>query len=96
MKTIETSLAEYVEILADSLDNTKYTNDRAVYEKHLAVAARMFLAIRRDNGTEELRELVEQERRSFGWSYLSGEEGVKAEKAFNSFAKLVEGSSGAS
>ena len=90
MKTIESSLAEYVEVLASSLDNTKHANDRSVYEKHLAVAARMLVAASKENGIKELREIVAEERRSFGWSFLSGEEGERAERAFNHLANLVE------
>ena len=53
-------------------------------------AARMFVAIEKYASLEKLRQLVEDERHSFGWGYLVGSHGGTAESAFSTFAKLVE------
>ena len=49
----------------------------------------MFKAISHDRSLEDLRSIVRRERHSFGWSFLSGEEGHQAEAAFNTFATLL-------
>lgn len=86
---IEDALSMYIAELCESADQTHCAQDRPQYEKHLAAAARMFGAIRRDPTLNELRSIIAGERRSYGWSYLSNSNGQRAEAAFNSFAKCV-------
>jgi hypothetical protein len=84
------ALADYIETLSKSADDTRRSEDRPKYAAHLASAARMFLAIHRDRSRVELDGLVASERRAYGWSYLSDEEGDRAEAAFTSFASRVD------
>jgi hypothetical protein len=84
------ALAEYVAILGKSAADTKWANDRPLYQRHLAEAALMFVAIEKDESLEKLRSLVSLERHTYGTGFLSGDEGSAAESAFNKFAKLVE------
>ena len=90
METYRKALAEYITILGKSAADTKWANDRQIYQQHLAEAALMFVVIENDKSIEKLKSLVSSERHSYGWGYLSGPEGSATESAFDKFAKLVE------
>ena len=92
MKNIEDKLAEYIAVLDSCEEKAAHANDRPIYTRHLAVAAVMFSDLHRTGSLTKLRECVQSERRSYGWSYLSGPEGEQAEKAFDRFASFVESS----
>ncbi|MBN2239759.1 MAG: hypothetical protein JW712_08290 [Dehalococcoidales bacterium] len=83
-------LAGYTAVLAENAAKTNYANDRPSYEKHLAMAARMFVAIQYNNSLEELQKLLQTEISSDGWDYLQGEFGNTTEKAFCEFAAVIE------
>lgn len=89
------ALVRYVAVLSESAARTRWADDRPQYERHLAAAARMFVACWQDPSLARLRSLVAEERRSYGWAYLSDAEGDRAEAAFDKFAKQVESSEGA-
>lgn len=84
------ALAEYIYVLRDSASAASRAEDRDAYQRHLAAAAEMFESIRSRNSLDELNELIERERRSFGWAYLSGEPGARAEAAFTVFARRIQ------
>src|ERR1700681_3668360 len=63
-------------------------------ELTLPLQAQMFVAAYQDPNSHALRELVADERRACGWSYLSNMDGERRERAFNEFAALVDGHSG--
>lgn len=84
------ALEGYVSVLCTSADTCSRTEDRPLYEKHLAAAARMFLALRRDPSLREITTIVAEERHGYGWSYLSAECGSRAETAFARFAEIVD------
>ena len=88
MNAVLDALAEYVAVLTASADATRHAADRPLYEMHLACAARMFVAAHQKQG-ENLVRLIEDERRGYRWSFLSGDEGDRAEAAFNAFADVV-------
>jgi uncharacterized protein HemX len=88
---IQDALAAYVDELSTAARNTAAAADRPRYEQHLAAAARMFAAIRIHSSVSELKNLVEAERRNFGWAYLAGDSGGRAEAAFHEFAETVDG-----
>ena len=90
---LENLLARYIEVLSTSATDTSRAEDRPRYEHHLAEAARMFSVLRLGKNLDALKRIVADERRSFGWSYLSGDSGKAAERAFDDFAKQVEGTS---
>jgi hypothetical protein len=83
-------LAKYITVLAECADRTHRAEDRPMYAKHLAAAARMLPAIQEGARVRSLASLVADEKRAFGWSYLSDAEGDAAERAFGEFADLVE------
>jgi hypothetical protein len=91
MSKVLDQLAEYIDVLGASADTTRRAEDRPLYDRHLAAAARMFVAAHRDPKGADLRRLVEDERRAFGWSFVSGDEGNRAESAFNVFADTLLG-----
>jgi len=83
------ALAKYVSILEESARTTHRAEDRSIYEKHLANSAKMFLAIESEDPLGSLKRLVSDERRFYGWGYLSGAAGEAAESAFNEFAEFI-------
>jgi hypothetical protein len=83
------ALAAYITALTASADSTHRTADRVLYERHLAVAARMFAAAHRDSTGRALQGLIDEERRSYGRSYLSDSEGDRTESAFHALAEFV-------
>lgn len=85
MEDLQDALAEYVEILGSCAARTRRAEDRSRYAQHLAAAARMFAAIRRDPSLRELHRLIADETASFGRDFLSGDEGSAAETAFVAF-----------
>lgn len=87
---LQDRLASYIADLATSATETTHAADRAVYTSHLAEAARMFAACRLGS-LEDLRALVQSQRRAFGWGYLVGDPGARATTAFDRFATFVEG-----
>jgi hypothetical protein len=90
MEKYRKALAEYIAILGKNAAGTKRANDRTLYQRHLAEAALMFVAIEKDESLEKLKGLVSLERHTYGTGFLSEAEGSAVESAFDTFAKLVE------
>lgn len=88
-RVVSTHLAEYVEALAGAASETTRSEDRPRYEHHLACAARMLAAAHR-RAAGDLRRFVAEERRSFGWDFLSDECGARVEREFNRLASMIE------
>ena len=82
-------LATYVAVLADALRNTTRAEDRTRYRDHLAAAALVFERLQQGD-VVSAKQLIAEERRSFGWGYLSGDAGAAAESALSSFADFIE------
>lgn len=82
-------LSAYAETLKRAADATTVAQERPRYSQHLATTALMFSAAHR-RSSADIRRLVEDERRSFGWDYLSGDGGSQAESAFDRVASFVE------
>jgi hypothetical protein len=89
MSTPLQELAAYVEVLSASAAATQYANDRPEYTKRLAAAATIFLHLQQGRIAEAVR-LVAEERRAYGWGYLSGEAGAAATTAFATFAATID------
>lgn len=89
MTDLIAALTNYVSVLEVSAEQTTRAEDRSVYTRHLAEAARMFAALHA--GDEQgLRERIKAERRNYGWGFLSGEPGAAAEAAFDALARQVD------
>ncbi len=89
---IKNELAKYIVVLRDSWINCHRTEDRPLYEKHLAFAAIMFAEVQIEFPLTKLKQSVETERHRYGTSYLSNAEGLAAESAFHKFATFIEDS----
>jgi hypothetical protein len=89
MSTQLQALAAYVEVLSASAAATQHSNDRPEYTKRLASAARIFLLLHQGRQAEAIQ-LVAEERRAYGWSYLSGAPGAAAAIAFSTFAATLD------
>jgi hypothetical protein len=83
-------LANYVGVLSQSAAMTSRAEDRAVYMQHLAAAALMFFLLQKNVQRSALERWLDDERRSYGWRFLAGDEGKEAESAFQRFAAAVE------
>lgn len=81
-------LAAYAAVLSESLRNTHRDENRTRYRDRLA-AALIFERLQHDD-LVSTRELVAEERRSFGWDFLDGQAGATAESAFSRFAEFIE------
>lgn len=94
MSTPYEAVAKYIDALVASRDRTTRSEDRLEYTKHLAAAAEMSAAAQRGHLTK-LLEIIATEERYFGWSYLSGNAGASAERAFHDLATAVRSLEGA-
>jgi hypothetical protein len=93
MTTVEEALIAYIDALRAARSATRRPEERQFCLNRLAAAAEMFAFFRSGDQTALLR-IVEDERRSFGWSYLSGAQGEAAERTFARFAATVGQSAG--
>ena len=50
----------------------------------------MFVALHGSPTGDQMRRLIEHERHSYGWAFLSGDEGNRAEAAFTAFAEVID------
>jgi hypothetical protein len=69
--------------------NTRRAEDRSRYRDHLAAAALVFERLQQGD-VVSAKQLIAEERRSFGWDYLDGDASAAAESAFSSYADFVE------
>jgi hypothetical protein len=82
------ALDTYIAVLSASSDCTHQAEDRGRYRDHLANAAKLFHLLYRGDMIA-FKELISVEQRSYGWGFLSGDEGAAAEAAFAAFAADV-------
>lgn len=90
MNDLRDELASYVGVLSESAGSTTRAEDRALYMQHLAASALVFFLLQNKTPEPTLKKWVEDERRAFGWSFLTGAEGKATEAAFQRFAADVE------
>ena len=91
MATLLDALAQYVEVLSHSSHVTTRAEDRTIYASHLAAAAEIFLCLH-SGRLSDAKAIVGDQRRAFGWGYLSGEAGAASTTAFDRFASIIEAS----
>jgi hypothetical protein len=82
-------LATYIAALSNAVEKTRRAEDRSRYRDHLAAAALVFERLQQGDLVSG-KQLVADERRSFGWDFLDGEAGASAESAFSRFAEFIE------
>ena len=91
MEDIEAKLAEYILVLEKSSQDNHCAQHRIKYKEHLATAALMYIALKKHKSLERLKDIVQTEKRSYGWDEpLDGEPGEAAERAFGKFANYVD------
>jgi hypothetical protein len=91
MATLLDALAQYVEVLSHSSHTTTRAEDRSTYTGHLAAAAEIFTCLH-SGRLADAKAIVSEQRRAYGWGYLSGGEGAAATTAFDRFASIIEAS----
>ena len=89
MTTLMDALAQYVAVLSQSAQTTTCAEDRSAYTNHLAAAAEIFACLH-SGRVSDAKAIVSDQKRAFGWGYLSGEAGDIATSAFIRFATIVE------
>jgi hypothetical protein len=82
-------LASYITALSGAARNTGRAENRNRYRDHRAAAALVFERLQHGD-VVSAKQLVVEERRSFGWDYLDGEAGAAAESVFSRFAAFIE------
>jgi hypothetical protein len=85
---IPSAVIDYIRALAESSEATTFAGDRTAYARHLASAARLIVLLA-ENDHERVAEWLRLEERDFGWGYLSGEPGERAEQAFAGLQELL-------
>jgi len=76
-------ILDYICVLSNSLEKTTDANDRPKYLSRLAEAACWLGRIHKGASIETIKEKIEKEVRSYGWSYFSGTQGEAAESERN-------------
>lgn len=84
------ALADYVSALEQASCSAHQPQDWLKRQQHLASASQMFSAIVKKDSRLKLKELVTNERLSFGWEHKSGGLWKEAESALDIFASMVE------
>jgi len=74
-------LTKYIRVLVHSATTTTQADDRTRYQRHLAEAAEI-LPVLIDGDQAAVGAWVDHVSHSFGWDFLSGPEGDRAEAAF--------------
>ena len=64
--------------------------ERPHYEIHLRALQDLVKEIDEKESVESIGVHISRERRSYGWSYLSGQHGSRVEGAFHELATLIE------
>jgi len=64
--------------------------ERSLYTLHLAELKSLEELLDRSASPEAIFKFISTERRSFGWSYLSGAHGEQVEKRFHALASEIE------
>jgi hypothetical protein len=85
-----TALDTYIAVLSASAERTSQAEDRNRYRDHLANAAILFHLLHTGD-LIAFKKLVVAEQRSYGNSFLSGDDGAAAEVAFTAFANFGMG-----
>jgi hypothetical protein len=86
--TAFSALDTYIATLAESARLTAQAENRSRYRDHLACAAVVFHLLH-VHDVAGAKKLVMEERRSYGWDFLTGQEGAAAETAFSTFAEFM-------
>ena len=84
---IMNNLVDYILQLSEALGKDTYANNRPLYTTHLVRAATMLALLYRSNDLESITNIVVDENRNHGWSYLQGAYGEKVNKTWNIFYK---------
>jgi hypothetical protein len=82
-------LAQYIKLLSEGLRLTHRAEERGLYMQHLADAALLFQTMQ-DGDAAAFRVRIEEAQRTYGTSWLSGNEGASAEAAFHEFVRNAE------
>jgi hypothetical protein len=77
-------LAQYITALEHGA-RVAGPREEPVYRAHRGAAAQLEAALRRADA-QELKRLVDEEERTFGWEFLEGSHGEAVHAAFSAFA----------
>ncbi len=66
------------------------SSEKSLYALHEKGLGRLTQLIQSGAPANEIASLVANERRAFGWSFLSGEHGTRVESAFHALASHLE------
>lgn len=89
MGKIEQLLEEYRCALSSGVVDAP-ADERGLYELHMQSLEQLAALLSADSPAGAIAVAVASERRSFGWSYLSGAGGERVERAFHTLASELE------
>lgn len=72
MEEIFEKLTDYTLALKEELESTSEANERSLLTGRLAAAAEMYAVLHSTNDVSEIQELVQNEVRAHGWSFIAG------------------------
>lgn len=81
-------LAKYASVLEESYKSNNNANARPLYTERFHFFVKFLAAICEGN-EKTLREIIDAERHSIGWSFLPGEQGAQAEEGWADFIKGI-------
>ena len=82
-------ISAYREALEGALE-IDHSQERIHYLRHKEILDELESLLANSANTESIQTLLGKERRSFGWTYLSGDHGSRVESAFNALANGFE------
>lgn len=86
---LNSALTQYITALRRCAAADTHTGNRAHYARHLGAAAKMQAALREPPDARGFETLVNAERRAWGWTFLPGAEGARADHAWNRFYRAT-------
>jgi len=86
---IEEKLGRYVRELEEALAADEMAENRSRYRRHLEAALAMQQALQHGKAPNEFVELIRSEIHSYGWDYISGPVGERAEASWQEFKKAT-------
>ena len=88
MDSKQTSLADYVLCLSESLEQTRHANDRPLYQMYLADAAVLLALTVRGVESSQLQARIEQHERLCAQTFLAGPEHAAIAEAWRKFKRV--------
>jgi hypothetical protein len=89
MDSKQTSLADYILCLSESLAHTHHANDRPLYQSYLADAGVLLALLVSASESNRVQTAIEQHERLYGQTFLAGPEHVAIGQSWQRFKRTI-------